>query len=327
MRADRLLSLLLVLQARGRMTAEQLAEELGVSIRTVYRDLRALDLAGIPVTAERGPGGGVQLDPRYRTELSGLTGAEAEALLAVTVPALAGAVGLGDELQGAMRKLRAGLAARRRPGEGRVHVDPTGWFRPPEPAEALPLLFSAVWSGRRLRIAHRPYGGEVGRRVVSPFGLVVKGGAWYLVAETPAGIRVFRASRIEHADVLDAVVVRPDGFDLAAFWATWAAEFEAGRPRLPVDVRVHPGALARLRSLLGESRVSAPGKPDAEGLVEATVEFEFEHQAIADLLSLGGGVVVLGPQEIRAAVVGGARAAARRYPDDGSVIAGTVSGH
>jgi predicted DNA-binding transcriptional regulator YafY len=313
MRANRLLPLLLVLHERGKTTAEQLAEELGVSTRAVYRDLHALEQAGIPVAAEPGPGGGVQLDPRYRGALSGLTGAEAEALLAVTVPTLAGAAGIGDDVEGAMRKLRAGLAVRHRPREGRVHIDPAGWLRPAETAEALPLLFSAVWSGHRLRLTHRPYGGDETRRVVSPLGLVVTGGVWYLVAEASSGVRVYRASRIGHADVLDAVVVRPAGFNLAGFWATWAAEFEAGRPRLPVEIRVHPRATSRLRSLVGDERVTISAMPDADGLLEATVEFEFEHQAISDLLSFGGGVEVVGPPEIRDAVAGGARAAARRY--------------
>lgn len=313
MQVDRLLTLLLILQGRGRTTAERLSEELGVSVRTVYRDLRALERAGVPVVGERGPGGGVQLDPRYRGELSGLTGPEAEALLAVTVPSLAGAVGLGDRMEGAIRKLRAGIATRRRPGAGRIHVDPTGWFRTAEAADALPLLFSAVWSGHQLRIAHRPYGGHARRRVVSPLGLVAKGGAWYLVAETASGIRVFRASRIEAVDVLDAVVMRPETFDLAAFWADWAVEFEQSRERIPVAVRIHPGALGRLRGILGDGRVSAAGTADDEGFVAATLEFELEHQAVADLLSIGGGVEVLGPPEIRDAVAGAARAAARRY--------------
>jgi predicted DNA-binding transcriptional regulator YafY len=239
------------------------------------------------VVAERGPGGGVELDRRYRNDLSWLTGGEGQ-------PPTHG------------------------PAGGRVHVDLTGWFHPVEPVPALPSLFSAVSSGRRIRFTHAPYDGEARSRVVSPLGLVVKAGIWYLVAGTASGLRVFRVSRIDRPEILEAQAARPERFDLAAFWAQWAAAFEAGRRRLPVTVRIDPESLARLRSITGDpGRVDAASAPEEDGLVRATVEFESDDQAISGLLSLGGAVEALGPAGVREAVARGAAAAARRYaPSD-----------
>ena len=241
MRADRLLALVLLLQARGRVTAEAIAAELEVSVRTVYRDLGALTAAGVPVLTEPGPGGGCRLMADYRFPLRGLRPDEAEALLILGVPGVLRELGLDRALDAAQRQIRvtAGSAADGG-GAALVHLDMPRWFGGQEEVPCLRDLAEALRSGRRVALGYRAHGDEP--RVVEPFGLVNKAGLWYLVAcvaDRP-GLRVFRVARITSARMLAEPVERPAGFDLAAFWRQWSAEFEASRPRLPVTLRASP---------------------------------------------------------------------------------------
>ena len=224
MRADRLLSLALLLQARGAATARALAGELGVSVRTVYRDLAALGAAGVPVVTEAGPGGGCRLMDGYRFPLRGLRPDEAEALLILGVPAVLRELGLAGALTAAHRQIQVTAGV----GSGAlVHLDMPRWFGGQEEVPCLRDLARALRLSRMLAIRYPPPDREP--RVVGPLGLVNKAGTWYLVAEA-GDIRVFRAGRVSAARVLPEPAERPAGFELAAFWARWSAEFEASRP-------------------------------------------------------------------------------------------------
>ena len=240
MRADRLLSLVLLLQARGRATAQVIAAELEVSVRTVYRDLEALVAAGVPVLTESGPGGGCRLMQGYRFPLRGLRPDEAEALLILGVPGVLRELGLDAALDAAQRHIRVTAGDPDLNRAALVHLDMPRWFGSQEDVPCLRELARALRSRRRLTFRYRAPGeasqvgqaGEAGPRVVGPLGLVNKAGLWYLVAASSGGVhdrpevRVFRVARIVSARPLAEPVERPPGFELAAFWRQWSAELE-----------------------------------------------------------------------------------------------------
>jgi predicted DNA-binding transcriptional regulator YafY len=320
MLAERLLTTFLILQARGRVTADELAREHGVTVRTVYRDLRALEDAGIPVVTERGPGGGCALDPHYRVGLAGLGAQEAEALLGLGAPQLAAQAGLGEALAGARAKLLATMppepAHLGRRAAARVHLDPAGWFRDAEPAPCLSDLARTVFASRRAQIRHRPYGKPPQRRSITPYGLVVKAGVWYLVAGTDRGTRVFRVSRIDHVVMLEDRAEPPDGFNLPEFWRTWVNAFEAGLPSVPVTLRVAPGLLDRIDTAFGEAArhvLEPAGPPNEAGWRTITLAFERLEYALHEIRAAGENVEVISPAELRAQIAGSARRTAAIY--------------
>ena len=310
MRADRLLSLALLLQTRGAATARALAAELGVSVRTVYRDLEALSAAGVPVVTEPGPGGGCRLMDGYRFPLRGLRPDEAEALLILGVPAVLRDLGLAGALTAAHRQIRitSGLAA-----AALVHLDMPRWFGGQEEEPCLRDLARALRLGRKLAIRYPPADREP--RVVGPLGLVNKAGTWYLVAEGE-GARVFRASRVSAARVLPEPFERPAGFELAAFWARWSAEFEASRPRLQVRLAASPGALAAFSEVFGPAAgpaLEAAEPPGQDVWRVVTLSFEHERAAVHRLAGFGDQVEVLDPPAVRAALLATAREILGRY--------------
>jgi predicted DNA-binding transcriptional regulator YafY len=313
-RADRLLSLALLLQARGAATARALAADLGVSVRTVYRDLEALSAAGVPVVTEPGPGGGCRLMDGYRFPLRGLRPDEAEALLILGVPAALRELGLEGALTAAHRQIRvtAGL-----PAATLVHLDMPRWFGGQEEVPCLPELAQALRRGRKLALRYRSAGGRDGeRRVVGPFGLVNKAGTWYLVAEPGTGdVRVFRAGRVSGACVLPESFERPADFDLAAFWARWSAEFEASRPRLQVRLAASPQALAVFPEVFGPAVMSAleAAPPGEDGGQVVTLSFEHELAAVHRLAGFGDQIEVLDPPAVRVRLLATAREILGRY--------------
>lgn len=324
MRADRLLSLVLLLQARGRVTARELAVDLGVAVRTVYRDLAALNAAGIPVFAESGPGGGCQLIDGYSFPLRGLRPEEAEALLILGVPGALRELGLGEEFAAAHRTI--GLTAGRTERPPLVHLDLPRWFRSEEPVPALRVVADALRAGRCIAFRYRRGRGtdRVGDegRVVAPLGLVNKAGTWYLVAAKDpaltgdAAIVVFRAGRIAAARVLAEPACRPAGFDLAGFWEQWSGEFAASRPRVRVRLRAAPPALAIFPEVYGDdvrAALSAAGPPDEHGWQELTLTFEHERAAAHRLAGFGGLVQVIDPPAVRGHLVTVAHGILDRY--------------
>ncbi|MFE3031505.1 helix-turn-helix transcriptional regulator [Streptomyces canus] len=320
MRADRLLSLLLNLQSRGQMTARQLAAELEVSVRTVYRDLEALSAAGVPVVASGGPGGGCRLMEGWRSPLLGISAEEATALLAAaSASGPLERTALGDALAQARLKLLAALpAAGREQADttaSRFHLDTQAWFKPPEPVPHLPVLVDAVRQDRRLRLTHASRPGAAG--AVDPLGLVAKAGVWYLVVRSDRGIRAHRASRITEAELLPETFTRPADFDLAAHWARWATEFEASLDRLPVTVRLSAAGLAALPQVLGDTESAARAIPDTHepGWHRLVLHFDDRQAACRRLLGFGPDAEVLEPGDVRRELAQAARRTAARYGD------------
>jgi predicted DNA-binding transcriptional regulator YafY len=321
-RADRLLSLALLLQARGTATARALAGELGVSVRTVYRDLAALGAAGVPVVTEAGPGGGCRLMDGYRFPLRGLRPDEAEALLILGVPAVLRELGLAGALTAAHRQIRVTAGV----GSGAlVHLDMPRWFGGQEEVPCLRDLAQALRLGRKLAIRYPPPDREP--RVVGPLGLVNKAGTWYLVADCaahsgagPWDIRVFRAGRVSAARILAEAAGRPAGFELAAFWARWSAEFEASRPRLEVRLAASPGALAAFGEVFGAAAapaLEAAEPPGQDGWRVLTLSFEHERAAVHRLAGFGDQVEILDPPSVRAELLATAREILGRYQSGG----------
>jgi predicted DNA-binding transcriptional regulator YafY len=332
MRADRLVSLVLLLQARRRTTAQALAAELEVSVRTVYRDLEALSAAGVPVLTESGPRGGCQLLDGYRFPLRGLRPEEAEALLILGVPSVISELGLDGAVIAAHRQIR--VTAGRGQAAALVHLDMPRWFRGQEEVPHLRTLAEALRRQRRLRLGYQraaapagppaasgsgptPGSSPAATRMVGPLGLVNKAGTWYLVAATGSGrIAVFRAGRISSARVLDEPFERPADFELPVFWERWSAEFTSTRPRLPVRLRASPEALAAFGEIFGDDArpaLDAALPPDGQGWQEVTLSFEHELAAAHRLAGFGGQVEVLSPASVRERLLATARGILGRY--------------
>jgi predicted DNA-binding transcriptional regulator YafY len=305
MRATRLVSLLLLLQTRGRLTAAEIAGTLEVSVRTVHRDVQSLAAAGVPVEAVRGVAGGYRLAGGYRTRLTGLTGDEAEALFAAGMPGPAAELGLGGELAAARLKLLAALPhdlqERASRASALFHLDTRGWFRAEDKVPHLTVLSSAVWRGCRVRIRYRE-GGKVVQRTVDPLGLVLKGGVWYLVARRSAGMRVYRVSRVAAVRLLDDGFERPGEFELRVFWEQWSRDFERQLARVEVVVRVDEDVR---RFLPGEPRVEPDGR--------AVLAFSHLGDAYRELLRFGAQLEVLEPAELRDRLAATGREIARLY--------------
>jgi predicted DNA-binding transcriptional regulator YafY len=291
------------------MTAADLARRLEVSERTVYRDLSALGTAGVPVYAERGPGGGCGLMDGYRTNLTGLTEDEARTLfMAGSLKPLAD-LGLSGASEGALLKLLAALPSRYRDdaerARQRLHLDPAGWDQHEEEVPHLRAIQEAVWRDRRLLLTYRKGNGEVVERRIDPLGLVAKSSIWYLVARQNGAMRVFRVARTLAATMLDEPCERPPDFDLPAYWNRWRDDFKASLPRYPVTVRVAPQLVERLPHIYNASMrtlVSQAGPPDAEGWRVLRMTFESLEAARGEMLSYGTWIEVLEPEELRASV-------------------------
>jgi predicted DNA-binding transcriptional regulator YafY len=329
MRASRLLSILMLLQARGRLTAETLAAELEVSVRTIYRDIDELSASGVPVYADRGPNGGFALLDGYRTRLTGLTPDEARALLLAGLPGPAAALGLGEALAGAQLKLLAALpvegsAAAQATG-ARFHLDPVGWFQGAEEAARVPVLADAIWRDRRIRMRYRRWTGVV-EREACPLGLVLKAGIWYLVASVEDAIRTYRVSSIQALDVFDAGFERPAGFDLAAHWVNAARRYEASVYTGTARLRATREGLRRLALISGAvAEAVADAEPPAEdcGWVEVEIPIESIDQAAGEVLRLHADVEALGPLALVERVSEATRALAARY----GIISGSSQAH
>ncbi|MEU6865742.1 transcriptional regulator [Streptomyces sp. NPDC046876] len=346
MRADRLLSLLLLLQNRGRMTAPELAAELEVSVRTVYRDIEALGASGIPVHADRGPAGGYRLMDGYRTRLTGLTDTQADSLFLAGTPGPARDLGLGADLAAAQLKLQAALPAaladRARRLQGRFHLDATAWFRDADPVPHLAQIAQAVWDQRVLVAAYRRWNGEERTgRTLHPLGLVLKGGIWYLVARpadapggtsagepagvspgAPAGgsggtpVRTYRVSRFLAVDTAPETFVRPHGFALAAYWEQSARRLDDALHHQTAVVRLSARGLRLLPMQFGAagSRALAEAGPaDADGWTAVRLPVEVQSVAVGDLLRLGTEAEVLSPPELRRALAETVALLAERY--------------
>lgn len=328
MRASRLVNVLLLLQTRSRMTAAELAEELEVSVRTIYRDVEALAEAGVPIYAERGPHGGVRLVDGYRTRLTGLTADEAEAVFLSGVPGPAAELGLGTVVAAARLKVMAALPPELRARAGRVaerfHLDAPGWFQPDERLPHLESLAGAVWDTRQVKVRYRrgERSGEVDR-LLEPLGLVLKGGIWYLVARSGEDIRTYRVSRVLEVEVLPERFERPEAFDLAAHWASSTAAYERDRDMIDVVFRVPIARTDALGDAVGArflSQASRLADPSADHM-RVRVRFDWVDEAVVSALRLGGDAEVIDPAWLRRLVVESAESILSTYTV-GSVAGG-----
>ncbi|MCB0985620.1 MAG: WYL domain-containing protein [Ilumatobacter sp.] len=302
MRADRLVAVLLLLQQRGLVTVDDVAAELEISPRTARRDLEALGMAGLPVYATRGRGGGWRLAGGGRTDLSGLSSAEARALFLVAGPS----AGATPELRAALRKLVRALPEPMRDAAERardsVVVDPRGWGaptggdRPPPPH--LDTVQQAVIDRVQLEMAYTARSGEATVRTVNPLGVAAKGAVWYLVAGTEAGLRTFRVDRIRSATPTGRVAERPDGFDLSEAWALITDRVEELRTPLVAHLAVQHDAARFVAWRLGPRVRTAAPEGDGPVLMEVRAH---QIRELAGLLAgFGGAVEVLDPPELRA---------------------------
>jgi predicted DNA-binding transcriptional regulator YafY len=314
MRADRLVAELLILQARGRVTAAELAAELEVSERTARRDLEALSMAGIPVYSQAGRGGGWSLIGGARTDLTGLTAAEARTLFLVAGPSASATPQVKAALRKLMRALPEPFRATAEAAASAVVLDPTTWDRSRASApEHLEVLERAVVDGLQVRIVYAGRGRPVTERTVHPLGLVSKASVWYLVAGTDAGLRTFRVGRIRSVEVLDAPVDRPEGFDLQETWRSIVDTLDERREWLHADVRANAEVVAWLRGAFG-NRVTV-GEQDRDGRVRVEVRSWSAPALAAELAPFGAGVEVVTPAEVRAELARIADALRTLYAD------------
>jgi predicted DNA-binding transcriptional regulator YafY len=329
MRADRLLSILLLLQSRGQLTGRELAKRLEVSERTLHRDMDALSAAGVPVFALRGSRGGWQIEENWRTQVPGLDEAELRALL-MAQPRVLGDHKLAAAAERAMGKLMASLPlplrARAESMRQRLYVDTTGWFGTAEDLSLLPIVQEAVardrkmkirYSSRRSRSEREVNHGEptnTSFRVLDPLGLVAKGSTWYLIANTAKGFRTFRISRIESAILLDVPCERPANFDLEEHWKSSSEQFLKGWPRFEATLRMHPDAAREIRTWRIASELpndARQGLPDSWTTLQ--VQFEDQHQALFVIRGFGPKVKVLAPATLRDRVVADSAATLNLY--------------
>jgi predicted DNA-binding transcriptional regulator YafY len=297
MRADRLVSILLLLQTHGRMSAPQLAKRLEVSERTIFRDMEALGTAGVPVVADRGARGGWSLMPGYRANVSGLNDVEAQALFVGNPARLLADLHLDQASDRAMVKLSSGLPeVTRRAAElarERIHIDVSGWHDARDAVPHLPLLQEAVWSGRRVTIRYEPRDDD---RVLDPLGLVAKGSVWYLVAAIDGDVRSYRVSRIREATLLDQPASRPAEFDLASFWEQSTRTFRARLPRFEVVARVEASALDWLRTMIRYGGIDSITDDERPGWHRVTMHFDAAEVARFTMRGMGEAVEVLEPE-------------------------------
>jgi predicted DNA-binding transcriptional regulator YafY len=318
-KSDRLLSVLLLMQARGRVTERELAERLEVSQRTIHRDLEALSASRVPVVALRGSQGGWELDKGWRTQVPGLDEAELRALL-MAQPRVVGNARLAAAAESALNKLMAALPGPMREHAAamreRLHVDPTGWWESGEDLSMLPIVQDAVSRQRQLAFDYVRGDGQRSARTVDPLGMVAKGTIWYLVARGASGLRTFRVSRISGATVLAGGFERPAKFDLAAYWAHTTAELVGRRKPFSVVLALSPAAVQTLAPRCPTSPVPPPkgSGPFPDGWLTVRAEFDDEHFARFVVLGLGTRVQPIEPAEFRQAIQDEARAVAGQPP-------------
>ncbi|MEK6303519.1 MAG: YafY family protein [Acidobacteriota bacterium] len=308
MRADRLLSIMLLLQVHRLVTARELAARLEVSERTIHRDMEALSTAGIPVFAERGSHGGWSLMEEYRTNLTGLNRDEIQALFATRPSRLLADLGLEKASDAALIKLMAAIPSGSR-GDAeyasqRIHIDTSGWNSSRESIESLPAIQEAIWQESKLKFSYqRSHDCDPVERVVDPLGLVAKGSAWYLVGAVEGQVRSYRVSRVVNATTLDQTFTRPKGFDLASFWEQSAASFKDNFPRYYATLRAHPDIVPRMYAAGRFARVEQVEPPDHDGWIRVLMRFQFEHEACEYALSFGNRIEVLEPADLWEKVV------------------------
>jgi predicted DNA-binding transcriptional regulator YafY len=309
MRADRLVAELLLLQTHGKLSAARLAREMQVSIRTIYRDMTALNTAGIPIYADNGTNGGYQLVEGYRTQLTGLTSHELQALFAMHIPAILGELGMDEAAQAAIRKLRAALPETQVEDGAwmgqRFLYDPASWQPPtgqyPD-AGILPLLRSAVWENHVCLISLRLHPmAEVDDLAIHPYALVLKENRWYLVYHRKQSLRVNRLEQISSVRVLDETFKRDQTFNLPDFWQDWVVESRRQQQRFPVGLHLHNSALPTFENRFHNQIQSM--QPFNEQWTECRCLFDDYNHARGSLLAWGGAIRIFEPETLRLGMI------------------------
>lgn len=319
MRADRLLSLMMLLQTRGRMSARLLAEELEVCERTIYRDIVALSTAGVPIYGEAGPEGGYQLLDSYRTTLTGLSEGEARALFILNMPGPLSKLGLSHDLKGAMLKLISALPESRRQDEERVrqryYIDSSWWSQVEEPLPHLQAIQQAIWEDRKMVITYIPLFDVQIERKVDPYGLAAKSGTWYLVFARAGRVRARRVVDLLDARLCEENFVRPEDFNLGAFWKNWCTEEADSYSGYQVTVRVSKKAIpALIRHFGSKVRDQLPKAPESEdGSLVLILRYRWIDDARDHLLTFGSSIEVLEPFALRASIADYSEQTARLY--------------
>ncbi len=310
MRADRLLSIILLLQVRGRMTTQRLAEELGVSRRTILRDVEALSLAGVPVYTEGGHGGGITLDENYRTTLTGLQDREVRALFVANHAQVLDEVGLGAAAKSTLLKLLAVLPASQQPSvehiRQRLLIDATWWWRDNQPPPFWDQLQQAVYDDRCIQVVYERHDGQMIERVLEPYSLVAKSSLWYLLAQHQGDLHTYRVARIQRLILLDQHFERRPDFDLTTYWQTHLQEFQEAVADYHFTLRLSLDRLNFIRRLV-PGRYHVTETPDADGW--HSVHFHLESLDFAKMLvfGLGAQAEIVEPAELKEAVLSTAR--------------------
>ncbi len=321
MRADRLIALMLLLHARGRTTAQDLSELLQVSERTIYRDLDALSLAGVPIFTQSGPNGGVSLDEHYRISLTGLSLKEAQALFISNDADPLKALGLANTTS--LLKLFAALPTAHRTEVERMrqrfHVDSANWFQIVEPLAFLPVLQQAVWEDQRIEVEYQPVEGQQGPRLLDAYALVAKANIWYLVGKKPEGtcddMHMYRIARFQQVTLTGAHFDRDPGFDLVSYWREACMRFEQNAyeamPPFYTCVRVHPDSFWIFPAQM-EGHYERL-EPTGDGWISLRVRFRSFDEARRFLMKFGADVDIVEPETLRYAVIETARQILAHY--------------
>jgi predicted DNA-binding transcriptional regulator YafY len=303
MRASRLLAILTTLQARGQVTAQALADECEVSLRTIYRDVDALSAAGVPVYSVQGSSGGYRLLDGYRVRLNGVSSPEAQALFLAGLTQQAADLGMGAAAASARLKVLAALPEEMRSGaaKSRFHFDAPAWFAEPETLDQLPAIAGAVWSERTLRFRYKSRTGT-SERQVNPLGIVLKGGHWYLVASLEEETKTFRIARMSAVTHLEECFRYPKTFDLASYWADSIRRYEVDLHSNKATLRLSPQGLAMMDELLPpyvRAEVVISPESDQHGWKQVIVSVGSIDHAAAEILRFGTDAEVLAPMELR----------------------------
>jgi predicted DNA-binding transcriptional regulator YafY len=328
MRASRLLSIQMLLETRGRMSARALADALEVSVRTLYRDVDQLTVAGVPIYAERGRSGGFRLLDGWKTTLTGLTPSEAQAVFLSGLAEPAAQLGLGPQVETAQLKLLAALPAAWRSDaqriRSRLHLDPVEWYREAEPVPHLATVAAAVWDERQLTIRYESWKAKA-KRTIDPLGLVLKAGTWYLVAAIDDRPRTYRVSNISDVETSEARSRRPRKFELGRYWSESIQRFERELYQGKAVVLATAAGLKGLRylsSAVARAVADSCAPPGKDGRVKVTIPIESIQHATGQLLRLSPEVEAIEPSALRQSMLQRLRQACRLYGVDAAAHGG-----
>jgi predicted DNA-binding transcriptional regulator YafY len=304
LRADRLLSILLLLQNRGKLTTKELADELEVTPRTIQRDMEALCASGIPLVADRGKMGGWYLIDQYKTHLTGLKPDEIKSLFLSPSPQVLSDLNLTDEWSKARQKLQASMSSlldkKHINIENRIHIDTSTWRDAPNNiTTSIKTLQQALFNEKKLMIDYEKGDGIRGERLVDPLGLVAKGNTWYLIARSNNEFRNFKVNRILHMRNTEEKFDRPVPFDLATYWEDSKKHFVKSLPKYEVTVEISPMILRRITftgRFVHNIKLEAP-LPN--GWIPASFCFDSEEEAVAYLLGFGTKIKIVSPKILK----------------------------